>query len=106
MYIILYEGSGTLGRSGTLFQRSVIGKSLGEKVRWKRPAASQRPSAPHRPTSRPKTQEPPLKYTRVVVVVEHLYPYILKSPPILTPIFRGVFYTRPLKGAVAVSIYC
>ncbi len=87
VYIILYEGSGTLGRSGTLFQRSVIGKSLGEKVRWKRPAASQRPSAPHRPTSRPKTQDPPLKNTRVVVVVEYLYPYILKIPPYIDPHF-------------------
>ncbi len=33
VYIILHEGSGTLGRSGTLFQSSVIGRSLGEKVR-------------------------------------------------------------------------
>ena len=98
VYIILYEGSGTLGRSGTLFQRSVIGRSLGKKFEN---CAPLRPSAPHRPTSRPKTQEPPLKYTRVVVVVEHLYPYILKPPPILTAIFRGVLNRRPLKGAGA-----
>ena len=36
----------------------------------------------------------------VTSVVEHLYPYILKSLPILTPNFRGVLYIRPLKGAV------
>ena len=42
--------------------------------------------APRAPPD-PKTQEPPLKNIRVLVVVEHLYPYILKISPYIDPHF-------------------